>query len=70
MSTYITSQGDMWDSVAKSQLGSEKYTDLLIAENPEHRFVYIFSAGVELNIPEVNEQTSVSDLPPWKVAAG
>ena len=28
--TYTTIQGDMWDSIAFSQLGSEAYTDRLM----------------------------------------
>ncbi len=70
MITYTTVQGDMWDKIAKDQLGDEKYTDLLMSENPEYGLVYIFSAGIELNIPEVNEYTAADDLPPWKVAKG
>ena len=70
MKTYTTVQGDMWDKIAKEQLGDEKYTDLLISENSEYGLVYIFSAGITLNIPEVNEYTAADDLPPWKVANG
>ena len=29
MKTYTTVQGDMWDSIALRELGSEKYTNLL-----------------------------------------
>ena len=30
MRTYTTVQGDMWDSIAYTQLGSVDYTDKLI----------------------------------------
>lgn len=33
--TYTTIQGDMWDSIAFSQLGSEAYTDRLMNLNPQ-----------------------------------
>lgn len=70
MKRYTTVQGDMWDKIAKEQMGDEKFTDLLISENPEHRLTYIFSAGIVINVPEVNEYTAADDLPPWKVAKG
>ena len=70
MMTYTTKQGDMWDGIAKEQLGDEKYTDKLIAENPEYRKVYIFSAGVELKLPDISKYSAADDMPPWKVAFG
>ena len=33
MKTYRTVQGDMWDSIAFTQLGSEAYTDRLMNLN-------------------------------------
>lgn len=63
--TYITVQGDMWDSIAFSQLGDVAYTDRLMNLNRKYVGYYTFPAGVELVIPELTE--SVSDtLPPWK----
>ena len=70
MSEYVTVQGDMWDKIAHDQLGSEKYTDALMEANPEYHDVYIFSAGVPLAIPDVDEYTAEDDLPPWKKVAG
>nr|DAP18088.1 MAG TPA: tail protein [Caudoviricetes sp.] len=70
MMTYTTKQGDMWDGIAKEQLGDEKHTDLIMAENPAYLLVYIFSDGIVLNIPEVNDYTAADELPPWKVANG
>ena len=62
--TYTTVQGDMWDSIAYRQLGSEAYTDKLIALNPEYRMLYTFP-GVVLTLPEAERKT-VNSLPPWK----
>lgn len=70
MREYTTVQGDMWDSISHKVYGDEKYTDVLINANPEHRFVYIFSAGIALNVPEVEERITADDLPPWKRASG
>ena len=68
--TYVTKQGDMFDSISKSELGDEKYTDLLIKANIDHRNVYKFPAGVELTIPEIEETETDDDLPPWKQVEG
>lgn len=65
MKTYTTKSGDMWDSIAYSQLGSTSYTDQLINANLQHRETYLFKAGVVLVIPEI--QTEINSLlPPWK----
>ena len=63
--TYTTVQGDMWDSIAYSQLGSYSHTDKLMNANQQYREYYTFPAGIVLVLPEIVE--SVSDnLPPWK----
>lgn len=68
--TYTTKQGDMWDSIARSQLGSEKYMDKLISANRQLSHVLVFSAGVVLTIPDVDTSTAKANLPPWKKVAG
>lgn len=70
MSTYTTIQGDKWDSIAYKLYGDTKFTDVLISANFQYRMIYIFSAGIVLNIPEVEERVSVEDLPPWKRVSG
>ncbi len=64
--TYVTIQGDMWDSIAHNQLGDVKFTAALMAVNTDYRDVYVFSAGVRLTIPDVETTKSNSRLPPWK----
>ncbi len=70
MSTYKTQQGDMWDSISYKLYGDSQYTDVLINANPEFRNVYIFSEGIVINVPEVEERITADDLPPWKKASG
>ena len=70
MKTYTTVQGDMWDSIAHKQMGDAKYTHTLMNANMKHIGTYIFPSGVELNIPEVDENKSDSVLPPWKQVSG
>lgn len=65
---YTTSQGDMWDQLAKNLLGSELLMGKLIAANPAHSSTVIFSAGVVLTVPEVVQQPSMFPQPPWRVS--
>lgn len=65
MKTYTTKSGDMWDSIAYSQLGSTSYTNLLINANLQYRDVYIFQSGAVLILPEIERKVS-NQLPPWK----
>jgi len=67
--TYTTGQGDMWDQIARDQLGSELLMGQLIAANPAHASTVIFSAGVVLSVPDVSPQPTLFTQPPWKVSA-
>jgi len=66
--SYTTKQGDMWDSMAKSLYGSEKYTEQLMQANTSNISTVVFPAGVVLTVPEVNAgaNTNTSSLPPWR----
>lgn len=70
--TYTTVQGDMWDSIAYRQLGSVAHMDLLMRQNLQYHDIYVFQAGIVLNLPDVDAATeSVADtMPPWKQVAG
>ena len=68
MKTYTTKAGDMWDGIAFEQLGSENAMGKLMEANQEYLDLYIFPAGVVLNLPEITEPVSAS-LPPWKRSA-
>lgn len=67
--TYTTVQGDMWDSIAFSQLGDVAYTDKLMNLNQQYRNYYIFPAGITLTLPEKEESSPIT-LPPWKQVSG
>lgn len=68
--TYTTIQGDKWDGIAYKVYGDTKFTDVLIEANIEYRDIYIFSAGVVLEVPEVETRITSDDLPPWKRVSG
>ncbi|MFS0766034.1 tail protein X [Peribacillus phoenicis] len=64
MKTYTTILGDTFDKIAFELLGSEYLFPLLLAENQQYREVLMFSAGVVLNIPEV-ETDDYENIPEW-----
>jgi phage tail protein X len=63
--TYTTVSGDIWDKIAYSQLGGERYTSVLMEANPAYIDTVIFSAGVVLTLPEITTPIPKT-LPPWK----
>lgn len=65
MRTYTTVQGDMWDSIAFTQLGDTDYTDRLMRLNRQYLMYYTFPAGIVLVLPEPERKIS-DTLPPWK----
>ena len=64
--TYTTQQGDTFDLVAFKTLGSCNYVETLINSNRNYIDTFIFSAGVELTIPDIEEETKSTPRPPWK----
>ena len=68
--TYVTAQGDMWDSIAHSQLGDVAHTDKLMNLNTAYRDYYIFPAGITLVLPDITMRIAHLLLPPWKQVSG
>lgn len=67
MATYKTVQGDMWDTIAYKLAGTEDVTAQLIEANLDKSGIYIFSAGIELKVPDFNNCAADEDFyPPWK----
>lgn len=66
MKQYTTKSGDMWDSIAYTQLGSEFYANQLINANLKYSNIMVFDANIVLNIPVINIEDSKVNLPPWK----
>lgn len=61
---YVTKQGDCWDQIAKYVYGSERYTGYLMQNNMPLLDITIFSAGTQINTPDLPVQET--DLPPWR----
>lgn len=63
--TYITVQGDMWDSIAKKVYGSEAGMNKLIEANHQYIDIIVFPAGLTLAIPSWTPPKT-DMLPPWR----
>lgn len=70
MQTYTTVSGDTFDRIALKLLGSEYLLPILLRANPKHRLTLIFSAGVELKIPEPPIEEIFSEEPDWLLGDG
>lgn len=66
MTIYTTSQGDMWDLIAWKLTGSAEQVAPIMQANPKYAKTYIFPAGIDLNIPDLNTVVNLSVLPPWR----
>jgi hypothetical protein len=74
--TYLTSQGDLWDMIAIKVFGDEHAMSMIQDANFEHRYVDVFLTGVILNIPPkvtiaINlkmggELPDIKKLLPWR----
>lgn len=65
MTKYTTTQGDMWDTIAKKAYDSEAGMNALLEANTAYRETVVFPAGIVLNIPEW-EAPKTELLPPWR----
>ncbi len=68
MEEYTTISGDTWDNIAFKVYGNEKLAGLLIDANTKYIETVIFSGGIKINVPELQETQQESNLPPWKRA--
>lgn len=64
--TYITVEGDTFDSLALRFYNDEKRASAIIQANPDYCDTLIFDAGVSLTIPEAVAETMPETLPPWR----
>lgn len=62
--TYITKQGDTFDSIAYSELGNEYLFIDLLEANVQYRDVIIFDSVIEIVIPDV-EVDDFDNVPEW-----
>lgn len=66
MNSYTTIQGDTWDSIAFKLWRSEYLFPLLMAANTKHIDTVIFTGGVFLIVPNIENSTSeTTSRPAW-----
>lgn len=63
---YVTQAGDMWDKIAHDAMGSEQYMGELIKANYDLIDYVIFPAGIEVQIPEIDDTQTDIELPSWR----
>ena len=64
--TYTTRQGDTWDLIAFRLTGSAEQTVALMQANPKYSNIFVFSAGVVLDVPDFETIVDADTLPPWR----
>lgn len=64
--TYSTIQGETWDIVSKKVYGTEFRADVLLKANPDVADIIVFSSGILLLVPEIDDVEQFDSLPPWK----
>lgn len=62
---YKTVDGDTWDMIAKKVYGDESKADVLMENNVQLLDIFIFSAGTEVETPEITQEGTTA-LPPWR----
>lgn len=63
---YKTVSQDMFDYIAYKTLGDCNYTGQLFDANIKLIQTFQFKAGIEINIPEIDNSSDNSNLPPWR----
>lgn len=63
---YTSVQGDTWDMIAYKTTGNCMYADKIMQANPMLLDIFVFSAGTDVIIPDIDEEES-NELPPWRV---
>ena len=53
MVIYKTKSGDTFDKIAYEKLGDSKYLPQLLKNNPDKLETFIFPAGIEIILPEI-----------------
>lgn len=61
---YTTIQGQTWDQISFAVYGTEMNVGKLMEANTRQLGIFIFPAGVVLEVPEI--KTEDTNLPPWR----
>lgn len=64
---YVTKSGQMWDEIAFEVYGDCRYVENLYAANRDKLKFFVFPAGIELELPEVETETAKIKVPSWRL---
>jgi phage tail protein X len=64
--TYVTKDGDRWDSIAYAYYGDAFGYEPIIAANPSVPIRPTLTGGIKLLIPIRDAATTSASAPPWK----
>lgn len=62
---YKTILGDEWDMISFKVYGTDKLVGTLMKANAKYAGVHKFEAGIEIEVPKVEEKKKVKKAP-WK----
>lgn len=63
---YKTVDGDRFDTISNRFYGTAKQASDLMAFNIDYVNYLIFPEGINLRIPEFEEDQTLDSLPPWR----
>ena len=64
--SIMTVEGDTFDGLALEFYNDEMQASMIMSANPDHCATLIFEAGVQLQIPIVEDVALPETLPPWR----
>ncbi|MEW5726089.1 MAG: tail protein X [Thermodesulfobacteriota bacterium] len=72
-SSLTTRQGETWDQLARrawpDRVRPELSMNALIQANPTLREMTVLAGGLDLTVPDVAEEATVVNPPPWREAS-
>lgn len=66
---HITTDGERWDQLAYRYYGDAAAYEWIVAANPDIPMMLVLPGGLELAIPVIEADSTISALesPPWMV---
>lgn len=66
MAKYTTREGDTFDLLSLRFYNEEKLANHIIEANPDYADVVVFSGGINLTIPVIEEPELTETKAPWR----
>lgn len=66
MAKYTTREGDTFDRLSLRFYNEEKLANHIIEANPDYADVVVFSGGINLTIPAIEEPELTETKAPWR----